>query len=128
MATNYKTILNEINKAITDTHKMASKAYSLSPFVKDKDLIKLEMIKNALREARRICELPLEKVVEIPEAKEDNKKEIIDKEADSIRTELSELENKFRNQELTKEEARKVMEREDELKKELDIRMAKKKE
>lgn len=128
MATNYKTIISEINKAITDTHKMASKAYSLSPFVKDKDLIKLEMIKNALLEAKKMCELPLDKIIDMPKAKEDNKKEIIDKEADSIRTELSELENKFRNQELTKEEARKVMEREDELKKELDIRMAKKKE
>ena len=145
MATNYKTILNEINKAITDTHKMASKAYSLSPFVKDKDLIKLEMIKNALREARRICELPLEKVVEIPEAKKENK---IDKQTDkeikeytysesnpsnmeegNIRAELDNIGNRLnKGDKFTKEETKQLFERRARLISELEDREAKKKD
>lgn len=139
MATNYKTIISEINKAITDTHKMASKVYSLSPFVKDKDLIKLEMIKNALREARRICELPLEKVVEIPEAKKEDKidKEIKEytyseenpsnMEEGAIRAELDSIESRInKSDKFTKEEVRKLFNRRTKLISELEEREAKK--
>jgi hypothetical protein len=144
MATNYKTIAQDINKVITDTHKMASKVYSLSPFVKDKDLIKLEMIKNALLEAKKICELPLEKIIDMPKAKEDKIDKQTDKEIKeytysesnpsnmeegNIRAELDSIGNRLnKGDKFNKEEVKQLFERRARLMSELEEREAKKKE
>ena len=139
MATNYKTIANEISKVIKDVHKLASKAYSSSPFIANKDLTKLEMIKNSLISAKSLCELPLDKIVDIPEAKKEDKtdkeiKEYIyseenpsNMEEGAIRAELDSIESRInKSDKFTKEEVRKLFDRRTKLISELEEREAKK--
>lgn len=135
---NYKVIADKINRTITEVHKLATEIYARSPFLVDKDLTKLDLIKSSLKRAKEICDTPYEEINLSPEEEErqtdieaarwaHDRRNPQNMDTSDINAEIDRLENRFKNEGISKEEAHKILDREDKLKSELEEREAKRK-